>query len=176
MFTFILEDGTGIANSNSYVSLEDAENYFDTIGSQDWTDICGDIEMSQRALVQASTFFDQRYGLSFRGEPVNSEQGLIFPLTIGGVQTGVPTNLKKAVLALTQVLLEEGVLDHNANYVTALKSESVSLGNGAITESKTYDNSLTNLISNFSVADKYVALLKRQYGVTSSRFVPILMA
>lgn len=176
MFTFILEDGTGVANSNSYVSLTEAENYFDTIGSQDWTNICGDVGLSQRALVQASTFFDARYGLSFRGEPVNSEQGLIFPLEIAGQQTGIPNNLKKAVLALTQVLLEEGKLDHNANYVTALKSESVSLGNGAITESKTYDNSLTNLVSNFAVADKYVAMLRRQYGYSSNRFVPILMA
>lgn len=176
MFTFTVENGTGVVGANSYVTLEEAKNYFDTIGSQDWTNICGDIEMSQRALVQASAFFDQRYCVAMFGEPVNPEQGLIFPLMLVTGNTGVPVNLKKAVLALTQVLLEEGVLDHNANFTQALKSESVSLGNGAITESKTYDNTLTNMVSNFAVADKYVALLKRQYGLGTGRFLPIYRA
>lgn len=176
MFNFIVEDGTGLVGASSYLTLEDAENYFDSIGSDAWKEICGDEDYAERKLVYASNFFDQRYGIGFSGEPVNPEQGMIFPLKICDKETGIPANLKKAVLALLDSLLQNGELDHNANYEQAVKSESISLGNGALVESKTYDNTMTNNISYYAVADKYVALLKKQFGATSSRFIPIYRA
>lgn len=61
---FVVEDGTGLANSNSYASVAEADNYFDDRGVVAWT---GDPTVKQGALVRATSFIDVTFRLRFTG-------------------------------------------------------------------------------------------------------------
>lgn len=165
--TLIVEDGTGIEDANSYISLDFAEQYFAMQGSDLWEDNCDDQVL---ALIQASAFLDLRYSARFCGELVNADQGLLFPRMIANKNTGIPKQLKNAVASLAMQYMQNGnTLDLNGNQDMAVKSTSVSLGNGAIQETTSYyDNSDTKAqFSVFAITDAHLNQLMKSIGCES---------
>lgn len=172
--TLIVEDGSGVENANSYIDAAYMSQYAELQGSSDW---CNNTDQQTLALVQASQFIDLRYSARFCGELVHEDQGLLFPRIVNGVNSGIPKSLKNAVASLALQYLQDGGLDLNANADASVKAESISLGNGAIVESKTYyDNeSAKASFSNFAVTDRYVDQLMKTVGcggASSSLFIP----
>lgn len=167
MINLIVEDGTGLSNSNSYIDKTFAENYFLLNGSTLWEDNCDKHEL---ALVQASTFFDLRYSARFCGTLVNPDQGLLFPRKVNGSNTNIPKELKNAVASLALMFLEDGKLDLNANSDSAIKSTSVNVGNGAIQETLTYyDQSASKTpFSYFVITDRYINQLMKTINCESN--------
>lgn len=96
----VLEDGSGLTNSNSYVSVLEADTYFNTVGNLDWV---GTDAVKDAALVYATEYVDLMY--KFVGELKVVGQALQFPRIYDTVSLGIPLNLKKAVmiLALKQI-------------------------------------------------------------------------
>jgi hypothetical protein len=123
----ILETGTGVVGANSYVSLEEASDYFAMLGVFDWYD-------SEPALLNATQSVDLLYGARFLGTPLTATQSLLFPRVSftdrnGFTRSGIPSELKKAVFELAYQYLKNGsaALVQNASADTQLKKVRVKL-------------------------------------------------
>lgn len=103
----IVETGTGLANSESYVTVEEADAYHTSRGNLPWLN---DTDMTEtakeQALRRAADYIEQVYGLSFKGLRVSSTQALSFPrydVEIYGFYNDsaiIPVQLKNAQMAL----------------------------------------------------------------------------
>ena len=94
----VVEDGTGVANANSYASVADADAYFDTTF---WADEWGKVEAPTKAvrLIDATRMLDTR--ISWYSIPLTRNQGLQFPRAYlyspdGVLIQGIPPWLKWA--------------------------------------------------------------------------------
>lgn len=96
---FTPEDGTGLENSNSYITEAEFREYFGDRGIDvsDMNQI--DVETS---CVRATDYIDKRFGCCFLGEsPLKSSQSLEWPKLdaidgSGYLITGIPKKLKQA--------------------------------------------------------------------------------
>ena len=94
----IVEDGTGLSNADSYVSVEFADNYFSARGVSEWGALTN--EQKEQALIRATDFIDSIY--QWHGKKATDIQSLRFPrvnLTDyeGTLVIGIPNCLKQAV-------------------------------------------------------------------------------
>lgn len=109
---FVVEDGTGLSNSNAYVSVAEADAYF-LESTNRWigTDLS-----KQKALVRATRAIDLLGAGKFRGVKLLSTQALAWPRDEaydgdGFKLTGIPNYLKYAVFEAALAELEdEGTL------------------------------------------------------------------
>jgi len=98
-FTFLVEDGTGLTASNSYLSISDLTDYWNGRG----TDYSGEADADmQSALVQATQYIDTHY--RFPGYKSASTQALEWPRTNaydknGYYLTGLPEKIADANIA-----------------------------------------------------------------------------
>lgn len=95
---FVIEDGAGVPNSNSYESVEAATAYHAQRGNADWATATND--KREQALIAASDYADMRY--HYPGRPLHEDQGLQWPrcdaYDANGVKvTGIPKSLRIAV-------------------------------------------------------------------------------
>lgn len=97
---FIVEDGTGLPNANSYSDVAYADEYFEERGVTAWT---GDDTQKQAWLVQATDYIEQVFGARFVGEKKTAEQSLSWPRSYAVARDGatladdmVPTSLMRA--------------------------------------------------------------------------------
>lgn len=134
----IVEDGTGIANANSYVTIDYALEHSKILNDSSFED---NVSLQIISLINASKFLDRRYGKRFLQVDTKStdEQGLLFPLS--SYVSGVPTCVKEATVMLSIIFINNGSLDVDNEPV--LISNSVNVGNGAISESNTYASPYT---------------------------------
>lgn len=111
---FTVEDGTGLTDSNAYVSVEFVDGYHSDRGNTKWT---GSTGLKQSAIIRATEYIDKRFGRKFRGFRDHREQALEWPRLdaysdAGYDYTGidaVPRALQKATAeyALRALLLGE---------------------------------------------------------------------
>lgn len=73
----IVEDGSIVANANSYGSVADADAYHTDRGNADWAALSPD-EKAIR-MIRATDYIDQRFGGRFIGLIINDEQMLAWP-------------------------------------------------------------------------------------------------
>lgn len=75
--TFVVEDGSGLADANSYLSVADADDYWSDHGAPAaWS---GTTSEKETALRLASQYLDARYGKRWIGCRWSREQGLDWP-------------------------------------------------------------------------------------------------
>jgi hypothetical protein len=72
--SLIVEDGTGLATAESYVSVADADAYHLAMGNAGWT---GTTTVKEAALRRATQYLDARY--RFRGTAKTTTQALLWP-------------------------------------------------------------------------------------------------
>lgn len=140
--SFVVEDGSGIVEANSYVSVESANEYYTLRAYTDWASF--PLTTKQAALVQASLYIDTQY--DWRGITEFEDQGLNFPRTgitspRGEAVTGVPNAIKRATLELGKKIV------------------TVSGENFIITELISYDgasNRIKKARSKFDVAEEEI--------------------
>lgn len=101
----IVEDGSVVAGANSYVSLNEADNYFEyhPYYSANWADL--DDDKKEAFLSYATSVVDQLF--RWKGYPVSLAQNLGFPRTCltdkygNSIPEGsIPMNLKKGVMEM----------------------------------------------------------------------------
>jgi hypothetical protein len=96
--TLIVEDGTGLSNSNGYVSEAYVTAYFaDRGGNSAWT--AATTAAREAAIVLATDYIDIRFG--FRGRILMEDQNLQWPRSgifneFGTEISGLPTEVEKA--------------------------------------------------------------------------------
>lgn len=127
MASLILEDGSGILNSNSYADAAFADYY---LGSN-WA---AGLEEKEQALVQASEYVDIRWGSLFKGTPATATQLLALPrltftagnnILIAGV---IPVNIKKAVCLYAKEFVKGALYPDTTQLNAPIKKESVVAG------------------------------------------------
>jgi len=126
----IVESGEGLVDSNSYVSLEDAENYF---LERLYIDTWGEATDSEKeaSLIMGTRSIDINF--EFRGEKTNGTQALKFPrsgITIFSYEVpsnSIPILIKNAVCEMALSHLKNDQYSKAESDVTSIK-----LGGGAI--------------------------------------------
>ncbi|AEP08893.1 DnaT-like ssDNA-binding protein [Micavibrio aeruginosavorus] len=112
---FVVEDGTGLPDANSYASVAEADAYHTDRGNAAWT---GSNSVKQAALVRATDYVEQAYAGRWKGCALTEEQALSFPRD----EAVVPAKLKQAVI---QLALEAIATDLNPTQDRAVKREKV---------------------------------------------------
>jgi len=128
----IVEDGTGLENADSYVSVEFADNYFTSRGYTEWASI-GEDEADSDAekevlLIKATDFIDNIY--QWNGKKASYEQALNFPRTglfdyNGYEVVSVPVQLKQAVCEAVKVLINGSELFNTQSENGAVINEKI---------------------------------------------------
>jgi len=75
--SLIVEDGTGLENANTYISLTYADTYHSELGNADWTG--ADQADKEAALLRATQYIDGKHGRRWVGRKKTAEQGLDWP-------------------------------------------------------------------------------------------------
>lgn len=75
--TIIVEDGAGLANSESYASVSFADAYFASRANDVWDAL--DTPAKEAALISATDFIEATYSQSWRGSKATATQALSWP-------------------------------------------------------------------------------------------------
>lgn len=147
---FVVEDGSGKVDANSYTTVEYATNYFTNYANTDWTSIT-DVTIQQEALIQATQSIDIMYGQEYYSIPrsqgmnmlypnVPYLQGLLFPRftmvinQIQVLQTGwIPTQLQNAVCEVAVMWIDGVNIFPQPNLLKFTKTKGVKVGGIATT-------------------------------------------
>lgn len=74
----VVENGTGLSNAESYVSVADASAYLASLGDTTFSGLADDTAREQ-ALRKATNYMEQRYRGRWKGERLTRSQGLSWP-------------------------------------------------------------------------------------------------
>jgi hypothetical protein len=134
---FVVEDGTGLPDSNSYVDISYIDSYFESRGGHAWV---GNDELKQQHLILASDYADQKWSGKLLGFPLKTTQALSIPRSsaydkFGAPLTGVPTTWKKAICEYSL-----------ASLLGKLKPEETSVNGKEIKKKKTVVGPITTEI------------------------------
>jgi hypothetical protein len=92
---FVAEDGTGLAEANSYIDTDWADEYFSDRGNEAWANL--DSGVKEVALINATDYINLRWAEKFRGSTATEIQALPFPrLYVGSSVLQMPVSLKRA--------------------------------------------------------------------------------
>ena len=91
----VVEDGTGLSNADSFVSVAYADTYFTTRGVTAWASLTN----KEALLIKATDYIEAVYSEAWKGVTLNDTQSLSFPRIIDDA-TVYPDRLLKAVCEL----------------------------------------------------------------------------
>lgn len=149
----IVEDGTGLVNADSYVTVDFADNYFSTRGNTDWAGLTR--EKKEQALIRATDYIDNIF--QWCGKKATAEQSLRFPRVNlkdyeGNNIVGVPNCLKQAVCDASLIVSSGTELFHTENENGDVVSETItslsftySKSEHSVTSKTLYDSINTKL-------------------------------
>ena len=114
----ITEDGTGLINSESYISVTDATTYHANFGNDAWVNL--DVSQQEIYLRKASRDIDALYGTSYLSSMLTTTQALLWPRNsytnfYGITVTGIPVQLKNTVAELALLNASVDVLGPTDN-------------------------------------------------------------
>ncbi|RTL04575.1 hypothetical protein EKK58_10270 [Candidatus Dependentiae bacterium] len=123
----IVEDGTGLEDAESYLSVSEANDYHSRRGNSAWDDL--DDPAKESALIKATEYLDNSY--SWRGVLSSTTQALNWPRTNvfdsqgRDLSNSVPQRVKNATAELALVSISSELLANvnNSNYVKREKVE-----------------------------------------------------
>lgn len=149
----IVENGTGLTDANSYVSVEFADDYFSARGVSEWDNL--ETEKKEQLLIKATDFIDCIY--QWKGKKEFESQALRFPRVnlrdYEGMEIkGIPSCLKQAVCDAS-LLANSGELFETAEQngdvvsetITTLSFTYANKGSRKTTSTTLYDSINTKL-------------------------------
>lgn len=120
---FVVEDGTGLPNANSYCEVDFFRDYWSDRG----VDYTGKTdEELQGLLVQATQYIDRSY--RYIGRKLTKDQSLQFPRIYfydGTFYKNLPIEIKLATCEAVKVIIDGGELFSNVSDLVTEKSEAV---------------------------------------------------
>lgn len=156
-FSFlIVEDGTGLNNANSYVSVIEADSYAAMGQYANWEQLSN--SRKEQLLNSATMYVDSIWGDKFKGHPLTIEQSLEFPRSncfdrYGRKFEGVPTALKRAVSLYAMYSIDNQLWPENSSGKNVeIKRKSVTVG-PIKTDTEYMDGSLSSKRLSFPKAD-----------------------
>lgn len=154
-----VEDGTGMADSNSYVSVVSADAYFSARGVSEWQDI-GETA-KEAALIRATDYVDNIF--QWHGKKLNPNQSLRFPRSNlidyeGNEISGIPNCLKQAVCDAALIVSQGAELFQTKEANGDITSEKI--GELSFTYSKASNESISGSSLYDSINTKLRGLFK----------------
>lgn len=137
----IVEDGTIVADADSYTTVAFADAYHAQQNNQEWTYRS---DLQEAALINATSMVDLKHGLSYRGCLIDTVQSLLYPRTTFVDGNGRPQAANTVPLELQKCVCEYALLyvmeqDIYTNAIDGIiTQESLGVGSGAYDESYTY--------------------------------------
>lgn len=111
MAEITVEDGTGVAGANSYVTLVEFKSYFDNRNDNAYTSY-DDCEI-EAGMINAFQYLESEYGTCFIGSKLTKSQGGHFPVSDGVRSDGfeldedeIPQEVKDAQCELAKVAMD----------------------------------------------------------------------
>lgn len=121
-----VEDGTGLSNADSYVSVADADAYHEARGNTVWATLA--LERKEQLLRIASDYITYIFGPSFIGVRYKATQSLAWPRYSSTDYTlfelGVPREIKEATAELALVANSTSLMPNQ----TTMRKKSVKVG------------------------------------------------
>lgn len=157
----ITENGTGLANAESYISVADADAYHAARSNAAWSSASTDSK--EAALRKATSYIDARY--VFSGFMASPSQALLWPrigVVLNGfnlVSNAIPVKVKNACAELALIALTESLtlaVESQAVESKTVGPISISYGQARNSGRKRYpaaDDWLVGLIQSRSVID-----------------------
>lgn len=109
--TFVVEDGTGKTDANSYISVADADQYNEN--HQADTDWSGATQAEkEKALRLATQYLDAEYGNDWIGVRANEDQALDFPRADMIDRDGVDIDSDSVPQAIKDATVEAAILSN----------------------------------------------------------------
>ena len=140
----IVEDGTGLADAESYISVLDCDALLISWGRSTAAWVALDDADKEGLLRNSTMFIDSDYSSKFSGEVLNDTQALSWPRQNAYKRNGqfipsdsVPAEVLRACSFIAVETITSGVYADEDNGAR-ISSESVGLGSGALSEAKTY--------------------------------------
>ena len=164
---FTVEDGTGLFNANSYLSVADADTYHtDHIDPTEWSGASqGDKE---KALRLATQYLDVRYDGKWKGERSNRDQALAWPRANAQDNDGyyydnneLPQRLKNSVAELALRVIKGDTLLGDITKPGTIKSKSVKAG--PIQTTKVYVGGMSN-VKKYPLIERQIRHLIRSFN------------
>lgn len=126
----VVEDGTGLVNSESYISIAEADLYHSNRGNLGWT---GTNTVKENSLRKATEYLDRTY--SFKGALVKFNQSLKWPRYLvvddegRNLSNQIPKVIKDAIaeLALLSLTTTLDPVLTNSNFVKRKKVDSLEI-------------------------------------------------
>ena len=91
--TIVAEDGSGLADSNSYVTAVEALTYWSNRLNTSWAAASADTQAS--ALIVATQYLDARY--TYKGVPLTTTQALLWPRQAQSVDYYTPLGIEVSI-------------------------------------------------------------------------------
>jgi len=137
---FVVEDGTGLATSTSYVDVKFADDYFANLGKTEWEGLS--VPDKQIALNVGSSYADQRFGYRLPGAPITKGQALALPMRgigdrYGNPVVGIPVQWQRAVCEYALLSRKGPLMPEQTSLQGAMKKKMVKVG--PITTDYEYD-------------------------------------
>lgn len=134
--TLIVEDGSNVADANSYLTLADADAYHTLHGNADWPATTMDNTATKElALIRATSSIELLYGQRYKSIPQYAIQSLLWPRQVMVInrfvltQSGtIPKQLKDAVAEVALMSLNGEDIFPLPNANRAINSKSVTVG------------------------------------------------
>lgn len=106
--TLIVEDNTGLENADSYISVDDAIEYFEKYGGGDSFNV--DVSRQEQALRNGTKIVDSL--IRWNWEKLNEDQALEFPRKkgddVGQITTvEIPTVIKQSVCDIAELWMND---------------------------------------------------------------------
>ena len=143
---FTVEDGTGLTDSNAYVTVQEYKDHHEDRGIASVTESTYDDTQIQAAIVKATDYVEKRFGRKFRGYKLSSAQAMEWPRGDAYDDSGhafqdVPRQLKKGVSEYALLSLQLGrdlapVPGVGYPIVDPETGETTNEGGGSITKKK----------------------------------------
>lgn len=176
--SFIVEDGTGLSNATSYMSVLDADAYWADRGNAEWAALAP--LQKQSFLISATEYIDLRWGDQLAGRRAFDTQALEFPrVALCSSQPVVPpialpaallkATAQYALIASSQQLAPIPELDSTGRYGTMVREKV-----GPIEEERRWGvgNTTPQVFPMYPIADSMMlSLLSRAAMASSGRVI-----
>lgn len=172
----VVEDGSGKADANSFVTVDEADDFWSLRSDPDWAG--AEVPEKEAALVNAADYLGFAY--TWRGQPRLTTQALCWPRSGATYANGevvdpttVPVAVQRAAILLAREALSTDLLRQTSDNETLTK-ESVQVGN--ISQSREFDRGTSGPnLKTFLPIDAVLAdLLSSRRGRSRMRSVPLV--
>ena len=152
----IVEDGTGLDNADSFVSVAYADTYFSDRNITAWTTLTN----KEALLIQATDYIEAVYSQAWKGTTLNDTQSLSFPRIIND-ETVYPDRLKKAVCELALKADSGSLLEDTEQRTIEESVGSITVKYAEYANQKTQYSFVYNLVSPYLLSSGASARLIR---------------